>query len=136
MVNWQSIKNKKILREFQNIYDSYTKISSSYFLKIQNHCFVLDALFPHGGGAEEIEYPLITFEQIGIIATIGLNYLNYYNLTKDKRFLRSAIYVSNGLSGLIINNKSSFNALYDGHIIDITLGLLLFYHTKRFKEAN
>jgi hypothetical protein len=130
------IKNKIIVKEFQNIHVSYTKISSSYFTKIQNHCFVQDALFPHGGGAEEIEYPLITFEQIGIIATIGLNYLNCYNLTKDKRFLRSAIYVSNGLSGLIINNKSSFNALYDGHIIDITLGLLLFYHTKRFKEAN
>lgn len=138
--SWMSkkeyLKNKKILQEFQNIHIAYTKISSSYFKKIQNHCFVQDALFPHGGGAEEIEYPLITFEQIGILATIGLNYINVYNLTTDKRFLKSAIYVSNGLSGLIINNKSSFNALYDGHVIDITLGLLLLYHTRRFKEAN
>ncbi|MFA5403348.1 MAG: hypothetical protein WC358_00265 [Ignavibacteria bacterium] len=130
------LKDKKILKEFQNIHISYTKISSGYFIKIRNHCYVQDALFSYGGGAEEIEYPLITFEQIGIIATIGLNYLNFYNLTQDKRFLRSAINVSNGLFGLIINNKSSYSALYDGHIIDITLGLLLFYHTKRFKEAT
>lgn len=130
------LNNKKILNEFQNIHITYRNVLNSYFLKIQNHCYIKDALFHYGGGAEEIEYPLITFEQIGIIASIGLNYLNCYILTNDKKFLRLAINVSNGLSGLIINNKSSFNALYDGHIIDITLGLLLLYNTKRFKEAN
>jgi hypothetical protein len=52
----------------QEVY-CFLKIGRTYFIKIQHHCHVKDELFGFGG--DEIEYPLRTFEVIGILASLG-----------------------------------------------------------------
>ncbi|PAX58335.1 hypothetical protein [Brunnivagina elsteri] len=112
--------------KFHHLLSTYLKVSSAYASKLQPHCFVKDGLF--GYGADELEYPLRTFEVIGILGTLGMVFINLLAIT-DNEGLRESYSkqmraVGEMLAALVANNPSAFVPLHDFHSIDINLGLL------------
>ncbi|MCK9375865.1 MAG: hypothetical protein M0P73_06935 [Syntrophobacterales bacterium] len=136
---WAWIRQNNLLGEeyirieFTKIYLTLKNIWIDYYNKVHRHFIVPDGLF--GYGAEEVEYPILTFEQIGIISLIALNELCDYKQCKKRQSLRNLSTITNSLVALLNNNTSRYNPLYDGHIIDICLGLFLLTTTKRKQIA-
>ncbi len=128
--------NKELAREFVKIFILSSNILVAYSDKIKKHCYIKDGLSNHGGVAEKIEYPLITLEQIGLLSIVSLVRLMCYDLTKNRAFLIDSVIISNEIINLIHTNKSSFNILYDGHIIDITLTLYLMKILRKWKAIR
>lgn len=131
------LSNDSLFNEFLKIESTRFKVSNMYFNKIQKHCYVQDGL--SGYGAEEIEYPLVTFDQIGILGTIGIDliYKAIGNEEERNQLIKYAEVTADALINLIKNNKSSYYPLYDGHITDIGLGLLfLFMMEKKTEMAH
>lgn len=135
MWNWMYEKSlfndKKIVNEFLNIYYSYVHFQNEYYSKTNNHFYVEDGLFGYGNGAENIEYQLITFEQLGLLSLIGLNQLTLYDISKKRNFLKNSLFIVDAIYNLIKNNRISSNVQFDGQNVEITLVTLLFFYTKK-----
>jgi hypothetical protein len=67
-------KKTKTLEKFNQLFFTYLKVINAYAIKLQPHCFVTDGLF--GYGVDNLEYPLRTFEVIGILGEVGMAF--YY----------------------------------------------------------
>ncbi|HLO89103.1 MAG TPA: hypothetical protein VK203_29415 [Nostocaceae cyanobacterium] len=129
----------KVTREgLLKILSTYINIGNTYINKLQPHCLVKDGLF--GYGADQVEYPLRTFEVIGMFGLIGVVHNYYYQLYKDeenrKKHLQQAEAIAERLIEIIENNPSSKTPRYDEHIIDITLGLLLLNYVGFKQQAS
>ncbi|ETT57076.1 hypothetical protein C173_32246 [Paenibacillus sp. FSL R7-277] len=126
--------NANIWAIFHSINNTRCQIGKEYLNKISPHCLVCDGL--SGYGSERIEYPLLVFEQIGIVASIGLDYIyadDAIEQDNPNSFLhQSAQKAAYYLQCLIQNNSISRYPVYDSHINDITLALILLYRTNRF----
>lgn len=127
---WEWKKNiqdhpKKINVEIANILSTLNKIWTIYFVKVAPSFSIKDGLFGYGSGADRVEYPLLTFEQIGIISLIGINHFYNGMFSNKNDFTNEINIIGNSLINLITNNNICFQPLYDGHIIDISLALLL-----------
>lgn len=123
--------DKNIWEIFYTIDNTRRQINNDYLSKIIPHCLVRDGL--GGYGSEEVEYPLLIFEQIGIISSIGLDYIysgDALNLESPNNYLqRLAQKAAYALKGIIQNNEVSRVPVYDSHINDITMALILLYRT-------
>jgi hypothetical protein len=119
------LENKKLYIEAMQIWETTTLIHRDYFTKVEPHLHVEHSLF--GYGTPEIDYKLITFEQIGIISIIALFQFQVANGREDGPHIDSFRHVTRGLAELINNNLVSCYPLYDGHAIDISLALLVLY---------
>lgn len=128
-------ENRKVFTEFYKIEGTRKQINKKYLEKIRPNCMVRDGL--SGYGADEIEYPLRVFEQIGIVASIGLDYIfsnDIFNGEEENNYLMGeAQFAAEILKGIISNNKVSNWPVFDSHINDINLALLLLYRTKNKK---
>lgn len=134
-------EEKKVLSEFLKIYDTWLDVAHAYHSKVRPAYQIEDGLFGFSA-AEEIEYPLRVYEQIGICSLIGLNewYLaTLSNLSGNEEsaseHLQNALAITNDFAGLISNNGPAFNPPYDEHINEIELGLLLFVLLDRRGDA-
>ena len=117
--------DKATLEEFARLFNSYLRVARRYALKIQRHCFVRDGLFRQGG--DEAEYSLRTFEVIGILGELGFALACMASSAEgeiQQRLLQEGNAVAQMLVGLIANNPSALTPVFDGHAIDIGLGLL------------
>jgi hypothetical protein len=130
-----------ILPEFLKIYDTYLSVARAYHSKVRPACQVEDGLYGFSA-AEEIEYPLRVYEQIGICSLAGLNewYLVTLSNASGNEEMASqhsqiALTIANDLAGLISNNGPAFNPPYDEHVNEIELGLLLFALLDRKEDA-
>lgn len=126
LANKNLLDKKRIKESYIAIYRTHVNIEVSYFLNIQNHLYVRDSFY--GYGADKYDYPLRTFEVIGTIACIGLDFVNIALHYQEER-MNDAIRVAEGLKSLIKNNSSANSPLFDRNIIDIVLGLKLLYLT-------
>ncbi|MBF2008529.1 MAG: hypothetical protein IGS49_24570 [Chlorogloeopsis fritschii C42_A2020_084] len=117
---------KKTAKKFDQLFFTYLKVVGAYATKLKPHCFVRDGLF--GYGADELEYPLRTFEVIGILGTLGIALNNLFAITTDEQqrqtYQGHMQAVAQILAALIANNPSALTPRYDNHAIDIALGLL------------
>lgn len=134
MRQYKLLTNKKTLAEFFKIYNTYNRIGAEYFHKIQPNCYVRDGLFGYGG--DELEYPIRTFEVIGILGILGFDQFSDSLVTRDKISFGSSVAIVETLIPLIRNNPAAKLPCYDGHAIDICLALLLLYCTNHKKEAT
>ncbi|NOU67498.1 hypothetical protein GC096_25985 [Paenibacillus sp. LMG 31461] len=127
--------DKHIWGIFYAIDETRRRINNEYLEKISPHCFVPDGL--SGYGSDKIEYPLLAFEQIGIIASIGLDYIYAEDsLDHDKsnsHLHKLAQKAARALQELINNNNVIRFPFYDSHINDITAALILLYRTNRLQ---
>lgn len=131
----QPNKRPQYYEQFLETWRAYKQVGYRYFAKLQKHLYVKDGL--SGYCRESAEFSLVAFEQIGIIATIGLSQIL---VTTDeegvKRNFENATVVGNGLAALIANNPVSGSPRLDGNVIDITLALMLLTITNHLTEAR
>lgn len=126
---------RRYYQEFGEFWQAYNAVAHRYFVKLQAHLYVQDGLSGYCG--ENAEFSLVVFEQIGIIATIGLcQALVVADEETRKASLKSAEVVADALGALLRNNPVSGSPRFDGHVIDITLGLLLLVSSGHKSQAQ
>jgi len=117
---------KKTSEKFNQLFFTYLKVINAYAIKLQPHCFVTDGLF--GYGVDNLEYPLRTFEVIGILGEVGMAFYclaqSIENEEIGEQYRNGIQAVAKMLVALIENNPPALMPRYDGHAIDIALGLL------------
>ncbi len=128
---------KTTSKKFTQLFLTYLKVTGTYAIKLKQHCFVRDGLF--GYGADEVEYPLRTFEVIGILGALGMAFGNLSAITCDeqlrKRYTGQMQASAQMLATLINNNPPAFTPRYDSHAIDIALGLITLTAAGYINEA-
>lgn len=130
-------KDKKLFyKEFYELWQGYNHIAHRYFEKIQGHLYIRDGL--SGYCRENAVFSLVVFEQIGLIASIGLCRLLATAGDKETQEaeLNNAAVVADGLTAMLKNNPVSGSPPLDINVIDIVLGMLLLVLTGRVSEAQ
>ncbi len=130
---WEWISQHNFFNEeatyskFEELFFTYHSVVAAYVNKISPHCFTKDGLFGYAEG-EELEYPLRTFEAIGILGTLGIVSWNIASIYEDEsvkeKWFKQLEAVAQIIAALIHNNPSGSTPLYDSHAIEITLALL------------
>jgi hypothetical protein len=122
-------------RAFGDLWRSYKDTARRYFTKVQDHLYVKDGL--SGYCRENVEFSLVVFEQIGLLATIGLSQvmLGADKETKEVN-LQNGKVVAHALAALLPYNTVSGSPRLDENVIDITLGLLLLVQTGFISQAQ
>lgn len=117
---------KKTFEGFLKLFFTYIKIGRTYVVKLQPYCFVKDGLFGYGG--DELEYPIRSFEMIGIFGSLGMAYYYYGCFNQDeetkREYFERTEAIAKTLAALLENNPAAHSPRYDGNAIDIILGLL------------
>ncbi|MBW4575243.1 MAG: hypothetical protein KME08_08160 [Aphanothece sp. CMT-3BRIN-NPC111] len=121
-------RNNNIVNKFHQLFDTYLSVLRAFTNKLQPYCFVKDGLFGYVE-AEEIEYPLRTFEVIGILGSLGIALWNLASDSQDENIQKSYEQeikaIAQMIKALITNNPSAFTPRYDSHANDIVSGLIV-----------
>ncbi|XCF07841.1 hypothetical protein ABI125_08255 [Tamlana crocina] len=127
--------------EFYKIHSLKRIIGVNYFNKVVEHYKVEHSIYRYGKNS--LEYSLNVWEEIGIIATIGLTEIQEFKLyfMEDQKeqaeiYYESAISISNALTLFIKNNPPSNYPEYDIHSVEIALALNLFVLTGNMNSAK
>jgi hypothetical protein len=141
---WEWIRQNDLFDEeitrlkFEELFFTYFSVVVDYANKLQSHCLIQDGLFGYGEG-DELEYPLRTFEVIGILGTLGIALWNLAEISGDdeikKKYLNQIPAVAQMIAALIQNNPSASTPRYDCHSIDITLALITLTLGEHFEIA-
>lgn len=133
-------KEKYVYLEFYNLHSIRREIGIAYFNKVNNHYFVEHSLQRYS--KNQIEYSLTVWEEIGILANIGLTEIRHYQYHLNPKtqelaavYERSAITISEALVSLIDTNPTSHYPLYDNHVIDIEPAMRFLYLTGKKDEC-
>lgn len=132
LLTWDWMREKGLLSsditrgEFEQIFATYLDVTYAYANKLAPLCVVPDGL--SGQWADEIEYPLRTFEAVGVLGVLAAAMRHITGAaTEDtqRETLESNVQnVAHLLAALIDTNPSAATPTFDGHAIDIALGLL------------
>lgn len=113
-------------KEFESLLFTHLDVVHAYIKKLAPLCLVRDGLF--GLGADELEYPLRTFDTIGILGLHCVALKTLALAVEDdgarQNLDQRAQETAQVLAALIANNPVAATPMYDGHAIDIVLGLL------------
>jgi hypothetical protein len=108
---------------FGYIFQDFTKIYTDYYSKIYQLCHIKNGFNNYS------RYYLLEnislYEQLGIIAIIGLNHFYFGAMYNDKNIIEISESMKNSLKAFINNHKSISSPVYDSHIIEIMLSLIL-----------
>lgn len=141
-LNSQShFKKKYIQIEFYNIHLLRRKIGIAYFNKVNDHYYIEHSLQRYS--RNQIEYSLAVWEEIGIVANIGLTEIRHYQYHYDPKapeqalvYEEAAMTISDALISLINTNPPSHYPLYDDHIIDIEPAMRFLYLTGKKEQCT
>lgn len=131
---WES--DKEMIQALGSVWQGYLTVGRHYFEKLQAHCYVEDGLL--GYASDSAELSLVAFEQIGMLASIGLTHvLSVVDDDKDGAAqLENADTVAAALASLISTNGICNSPCFDRHSQDIVLGMLLLVLTGRVDIAK
>lgn len=119
-----------------SVWQGYLTVGRHYFEKLQAHCYVEDGLL--GYASDSAELSLVAFEQIGMLASIGLTHV--LSVAGDDEYLvaqrENADTVADALASLISSNSICNSPCFDRHSQDIVLGMLLLVLTGRADIAK
>lgn len=139
--NQDHFTEKYIYLEFYNIHLLRRKIGIAYFDKVSDHYYIEHSLQRYS--RNQIEYSLTVWEEIGILANIGLTEIRQYQYHFDTKapesatiYEQSAMIVSEALVSLINTNPPSHYPLYDDHIIDLEPAMRFLYLTGKKEECT
>lgn len=119
-----NLTNKKNLTDVVGkIYFKHINIVSEYCEKLAPAMRIKDGLSMYGH--HFIQESKILFEQVGILAELG--HLCYFTgfQNENKEYLNYSQHIASLLKIYIQNHKAMYNPVYDEHIIDISLAILL-----------
>lgn len=120
--------NKKAQTQYGMIFRTHKMILTAYFNKLQGHFHTRDALSTHTH--EHIFVSESIFEQIGIVALIGLNQIS------EKPDNNAITIICDGLVNLIANNPSSSSPCYDRHANEISLAIVFMICAGQHENAK
>ncbi len=130
---WES--DKDMIQALGSIWQGYLTVGRYYFEKLQAHCYVEDGLL--GYASDSAELSLVAFEQIGMLASIGLTHVLSVVEDEDRVLqLKNADTVAAALASLISSNGICNSPCFDRHSQDIVLGMLLLVLTGRVDIAE
>jgi hypothetical protein len=122
-------------QEFGELWRSYNEVAHRYFEKLQPHLYVQDGL--SGYCRENAEFSLVVFEQIGLIASIGLCRVLVASDDETRQVeVENAGVVADALVALLKNNPVSGSPRLDINVVDIVLGMLLLVLTGHISQAQ
>lgn len=124
---------RKIVKEYSHLLLTYVRVSGEYFEKLKPLLSIRDSFYGYAG--DEYNYQIRTFEQLGILATIGLCYIHFGSSLKQNGFLIAGQEIAIGIINLINTNPSCSTPVYDNHANDIGLVLLLLFQTANHQNA-
>ncbi len=122
--------------ELNEFWRAYNSVAREYYEKLLNHFNVQDGL--SGYTRESAEFSLIVFEQIGLLATIGLSQILVVtsNQEENEANYENAKTIASALCALIKNNPVSGSPALDSNVIDIVLALTLQVLTGNVLQAQ
>lgn len=128
--------DKDMTQALGAVWQGYLTVGRHYFEKIEAHCYVEDGLL--GYASDSAELSLVAFEQIGMLASIGLPYVLSVAGDDEDRVAqhKNADTVAAALASLISGNGICNAPCFDRHSQDIVLGLLLLVLTGRTDNAK
>lgn len=130
---WES--DKDMIQALGSVWQGYLTVGRHYFEKLQAHCYVEDSLL--GYASDSAELSLVAFEQIGMLASIGLTHVLSVVDDEDRvAQLKNADTVAAALASLISSNGICNSPCFDRHSQDIVLGMLLLVLTGRSDTAK
>jgi hypothetical protein len=126
MRQWEILNCNTTRSEYSRVFDSYLDVLRAYAFKLSPYCKVRNGLFGHG--EDELEYPLRTFEVIGHLGLLS-NVLSFSIVVTEDDALRNRIReerntITQLLVDVIANNPPAMTPRFDGHAVDIGIGLL------------
>lgn len=137
---WDAIRSNKltesqsILRGYVRLVDIYLTTTVEYFNKVQAHLHTENALAKY-----HREAALLTervFEEIGLLASIGLCHFLWGVTTKNEERIKGAGVVVETLQAFLKSHRCSGSPCYDGQSTDIALALMLFFLSGRVGYAK
>lgn len=135
------IEKTFVRQEFYKIHLLRRIIGVNYFNKAVKHYRTEHSLYKYSRNS--LEYSLNVWEEIGIIATIGLSEIQEYRIhyhedrkEEAQKYYKSALSISNALCLFIENNPPSKYPEYDLHSVEIALALNLLNFTRNFDPAK
>lgn len=147
LLSWHFLQTGKhlnksfALREFYQIHLLKRVIGVNYFNKVHKHYQTEYSLYRYSKNS--LEYSLNVWQEIGIIANIGLTEIQEYKIYNDdgnseqaERHYKSAISIGNALGLFLEKNPPSKYPEYDEHCIEISLALNLLYITRNINRAK
>ncbi|EKT4081808.1 hypothetical protein D7Y42_03855 [Stenotrophomonas maltophilia] len=130
--------HRSIKAAVREILRSHQRICEAYFQKLRPYYSAKD-----GASVFSRENALVTntlFEQIGVLAEIGLVHLQVAQYAKDEeqagRAIEQVREVAVALLELVGNNASSGSPRYDGNAIDVALALMLLHAAAALEPAK
>lgn len=137
---WEAIRARGLMdyrpagSAFAAIYSLHNRICQDYFVKLHQHCHVRDAI--SCGATESSLVANKIYEQIGVIAEVGLLQLQHALGSGDEVARSNANVAAEALVALIHNNPGSGSPRFDGNAIEISLCMLLLLSTGKEAEAK
>lgn len=126
--------NKKNLEAYIRLADLYLSTTVNYFNKVSPHLTTKDALAKYH--RESSLLTEVVFEEIGLIATIGLTHVLLAFARNDKDSAEAVVEVAETLNAFLDTHRCSGSPCYDRNTIEITLALLLFMFIGRTDYAK
>lgn len=125
----------QMLQAIADIWRSYYAFGNRYYDQILEHIHVKDGL--SGYVREGAEYALTLFEQVGMLATLGLSQVAVLpDEAERQQMAENAEVVADALAALLANHPATGSPRLDHQVIDICLGLCLFVMTGRLEAAQ
>jgi hypothetical protein len=116
--------NKQVQQELYGLWNSHTEVARRFYEVVHSHLVVKDGL--SGYCREGGEYAVVLFEQIGLLASIGLAAaLIDVEDTDHLTTMKNARVVADALASLLRNHDAAASPRLDEHVIDICLALVL-----------
>jgi len=113
--------NNDLFKIFCLIFQDFSNIYIDYYKKVYQLCYIKNG-FNNYSSYYLLENQNL-YEQLGIIAIIGLNHFYFKDIYKDNDKISESI--KNSLKAFINSHKSISSPIYDNHIIEIILALIL-----------
>jgi hypothetical protein len=117
-----------MIRGYTRIIAIYLRTTIEYFNKVQAHLHTQDAFARY-----HPESALLTervFEEIGLLATMGLTHYLWGRTTKDEERVAGANVVANSLATFLQSHRISASPCYDRQSIDIAFALTVLFLTE------
>jgi hypothetical protein len=117
------IDDIEFVKIFGLFFQDFVNIYLDYFIKIEQFCYLQNGF--NGNSRYYLLENIIIYEQLGIIAITGLNHYYFGTIYDDKNIISIANRIKDSLKACILNHPSISSPVYDNHIIEIVLSLIL-----------
>ncbi len=132
---------KYVKQELYSLFELKRVIGIAFFNKAHKHYRIRHSL--HRYSKNYIEYSLNSWEQLGLLASIGLTeiqYLKFIVITSppevNNKVYKGVLSIADALGNFISNNPPLNYPKYDEHCIEIALALQLLYQTGNVETAT